>query len=52
MREEEKANDTFEVFGDRVVDAIKKYPSPLKLFGGMPKRMQMCIDQKGGAIKM
>ena len=52
MREDEKVNDTFDKFGDRVVQAVLKYPSPGKLFGSMPKRMRHLIEAKGGAIKM
>ena len=52
MRDLEKSNDTFDTFGDKVVEAIKKYPSPVKLFEGLPKRMQLCIENNGGAINM
>ena len=52
MRDLEKSNDTFDTFGDKVAEAIKKYPSPVKLFDGLPKRMQLCIENKGGPINM
>ena len=50
LRELEKDNDTFEEFGDKVVQAIKSYPTPKKLITSMPKRMRDVIDAKGGSI--
>ena len=52
MRELEKDNDTFDDFGDKVLEAIKKYPSVDNLYSSMPKRMCLCIEEKGGAIRM
>lgn len=52
VRELEKDNDTFDDFGDKVLEAIKKYPSVDNLYSSMPKRMRLCIEEKGGAIRM
>ena len=47
LREDERNEDSFEVFQSRVLTACKAYPFGKKLVGGMAKRMQLLVDKKG-----
>ena len=52
MRELGKDKDSFEQFSEKAVAACLAYPSPEKLVASMAKRMQKCVDEKGGPIFM
>ena len=47
LRKLERKNSTFEAFGKNIQEAVKLYPSPEKLVGGMAKRCQACIKRHG-----
>ena len=49
-REHELRKDTFEVFKQRVLKAVKAYPSGEKLVASMAERMQEVVDLKGAMI--
>ena len=49
-RERELKSDTFDVFKQRVLKAVRKYPGSDKLVGSMAVRMQEVVDLKGAMI--
>jgi len=50
LRDDEKDNDSFEVFQGRVLKACREYPFGGKLVGSMAKRMKLLLDKKGANI--
>ena len=50
LRDLEKDGDSFDVFADRCVEAVKAYPSGAALITSMPKRMCECVERNGAMI--
>ena len=50
LRDDEKDQDTFEVFQKRVLKACREYPFGGKLVGSMAKRMKLLLDKQGANI--
>ena len=50
LRDLEKDGDSFDVFADRCVEAVKAYPNGAALITSMPKRMCECVERNGAMI--